>query len=78
MTANPEPAPATGCKWPAAESSYDRSRREWNLLIRRPVYVNLRLGLTQNALWVGRGYDNGGGFGEPKKVFNVIRNAGTR
>lgn len=36
------------------ESTYDPSRREWNLLIRRPFYLNLRLGGTQNALWIGR------------------------
>lgn len=35
------------------ESTYCPERREWNLLIRRPFYLNLRLGGTQNALWVG-------------------------
>lgn len=41
-------------EWPAVESRWSPNRKEWNLLIRRPFYFNLRLGLTQNALWIGK------------------------
>lgn len=51
---HPEPERTTTQGVPAIESRYDRSRQEWNLLIRRPFYMNLRLGRTQNALWFGR------------------------
>lgn len=47
--------------WPAVESTFGRGRKEWNLLIRRPFYLCLRLGSVQNALWIGK---------EPKTVFN--------
>jgi hypothetical protein len=65
----PEEAPSMTTKTPAIESTYDHSRREWNLLIRRPFYMNLRLGRTQNALWVGRGFD-GCPSGTTHEVFN--------
>lgn len=61
---------------PAVESTWDRSRREWNLLIRRPFYTNLRLGATQNALWVGSSFDGERG-GRFVNIFNrfPLRNA---
>lgn len=40
---------------PNWELSLDRGDRgELNVLIRRPFYLNLRLGRTQNALWFAR------------------------
>lgn len=47
----------TQTKWPAIGFRRNRARREWNLLIRRPFYMNLRLGRSQNALWIGRTRD---------------------
>jgi hypothetical protein len=52
---------------PKVESSWCRERKEWNLLVRSPFYMNLRLGATQNALWVGRDL---GRTGWTKTVFN--------
>lgn len=55
----------------AFEWTLDRSRKELNVLVRRPFYTNLRLGLTQNALWVGRGFDRPGG-GDFTTIFNCF------
>lgn len=52
---------------PNIETSYCRERKEWNLLVRSPFYMNLRLGFTQNALWIGRDL---GKTGWTKTVFN--------
>lgn len=54
--------------YPAIETRYSPDRREWNLLIRRPFYMNLRLGFTQNALWFGK---------NTTQVFNWIKEEGT-
>ena len=35
------------------KTSYDRNRHELNVVIHWPFYANLRLGRTQNALWIG-------------------------
>ncbi len=38
----------------AVASTYCRERHEWNLILRAPFWLNLRVGRTQNALWFGR------------------------
>ncbi len=60
--------------YPAIEHSYNKRRHEFELLIRRPFYMDLRLGLTQCALWVGKGYDCTP-TGRFHTVFNFLRNS---
>lgn len=64
----PSPVTSKLVRKPAMETRWSAVRREWNLLIRRPFYLNLRLGVKQNALWVGR--SNWGAF---HTVFNWMR-----
>lgn len=44
----------------AVEFTYDDNRDEFNLIVRRPFWLNLRVGGTQNALWFGRRIDRPG------------------
>lgn len=39
---------------PRFQLSFWRDRRDVDLVVRWPFFLNLRLGLTQNALWFGR------------------------
>lgn len=60
-TDKPPKTMKTGPEPRAVETRWNKTRKEWNFLVRRPFYMNLRLGATQNALWVGEG---------PRTIFN--------
>lgn len=58
MTQTPEVAdPAILGEAPNFEFTYDPHRDEFNVIVRRPFWLNLRVGATQNALWFGAAVD---------------------